>query len=113
MSTVLGDMSNSTENMEVALSPGATKRLRAPTFGSSFNLHTLEEHLGGEAGASRAAYEIAVSGLNRPRMLSRVSTALFDIGLNISEAHVFSARTTATLWTCSWSPGGGQTTRLP
>ena len=89
VSNVLGDMSNSTDNMEMAMSPGATKRLRAPTFGSSFNLHTLEEHLGGEPAASRAVYEIAVSGLNRPRMLSRVSTALFDIGLNISEAHVF------------------------
>ena len=34
-------------------------------------------------------YEIAVCGGNKPRTLSRISTTLFDVGLNIAEAHVF------------------------
>ena len=34
-------------------------------------------------------YEIAVCGWNKPRTLSRISTTLFDVGLNIAEAHVF------------------------
>jgi UTP:GlnB (protein PII) uridylyltransferase len=34
-------------------------------------------------------YEIAVSAGNKPRLLSRVSAVLFDVGLNIAEAHVF------------------------
>ena len=71
-------------------SPHGSKRLRAPTFGSSFSLQTLDEHANGGASVSNApVYEISVSGRNRARMLSRVSTALFDVGLNISEAHVF------------------------
>lgn len=97
VSTVFGDVSNSpsASDMEMVSSPSSVKKLRAPTFGSSFNLHTLEEPPGGvpmdgSANHKRSAvYEIAVSGKNRPRMLSRVSTALFDVGLNITEAHVF------------------------
>lgn len=97
VSTVFGDVSNSpsASDTEMVSSPSSVKKLRAPTFGSSFNLHTLEEPPGGvpmdgSANHKRSAvYEIAVSGKNRPRMLSRVSTALFDVGLNITEAHVF------------------------
>jgi serine/threonine protein kinase len=100
-SAALGDVSNSSlHDMDTtgSVGPGSpsAKRLRAPTFGSSFNLQTLDEHancagIGGSGGSGQQppVYEISVSGLNRPRMLSRVSTALFDIGLNISEAHVF------------------------
>jgi serine/threonine protein kinase len=109
---VSGDVSNSNLHDMDTANPGspsshgmAGKRLRAPTFGSSFNLQTLDEHAGsnglgggsgmgpggasGGSGSQPPVYEISVSGLNRPRMLSRVSTALFDVGLNISEAHVF------------------------
>ena len=100
-SAALGDVSNSSlHDMDTtgSVGPGSpsAKRLRAPTFGSSFNLQTLDEHancagIGGSGGSGQQppVYEISVSGLNRPRMLSRVTTALFDIGLNISEAHVF------------------------
>ena len=100
-SAALGDVSNSSlHDMDTtgSVGPGSpsAKRLRAPSFGSSFNLQTLDEHancagIGGSGGSGQQppVYEISVSGLNRPRMLSRVSTALFDIGLNISEAHVF------------------------
>ena len=91
-STALGDVSNSSlHEMDTGpSSPHGSKRLRAPTFGSSFSLQTLDEHANGGASVSNApVYEISVSGRNRARMLSRVSTALFDVGLNISEAHVF------------------------
>lgn len=93
-SNALGDVSNSSlHDMDTGpSSPHGSKRLRAPTFGSSFNLQTLDEHANGGNGNAQQplpVYEISVSGLNRPRMLSRVSTALFDVGLNISEAHVF------------------------
>ena len=92
-SSALGDVSNSSlHEMDTGpSSPHGGKRLRAPTFGSSFNLQTMDEHANGGANnvAPTPVYEISVSGRNRPRMLSRVSTALFDVGLNISEAHVF------------------------
>ena len=121
-SAALGDVSNSSlHDMDTtgSVGPGSpsAKRLRAPTFGSSFNLQTLDEHancagIGGSGGSGQQppVYEISVSGLNRPRMLSRVSTALFDIGLNISEAHV-SAPKTGSPWTCSSCKGGLSTTR--
>mmetsp|Transcript_2326 Transcript_2326/g.5569 ORF Transcript_2326/g.5569 Transcript_2326/m.5569 type:complete len:548 (-) Transcript_2326:431-2074(-) len=97
VSTAFGEVPSSppAHDMDTVMSPSISKKLRAPTFGSSFNLHTLEEPPGGAGsdGSGKhkkfAVYEIAVSGLNRPRMLSRVSTALFDVGLNITEAHVF------------------------
>ena len=91
-SAALGDVSNSSlHDMDTgSSSPHGNKRLRAPTFGSSFNLHSLDEHANGGANVANApVYEISVSGRNRARMLSRVSAALFDMGLNISEAHVF------------------------
>lgn len=87
VSSAFGEVTNSTNDMDTLMAPThELKRLRAPSFGSSFNLHPLEEHA---EGGDPAVYEIAVSGSNRPRMLSRVSTALFDIGMNITEAHVF------------------------
>ena len=109
LSSVFGDVSNSIGNslndMDVAMSSspsasdgrvavGGSKgaRLRAPTFGSSFTLQTLEDQMneGGVGGKTPLpVFEIAVSGRNRPRMLSRVSASLFDLGLNITEAHVF------------------------
>ena len=59
------------------------RNLRAPTFGSSFQVSTF----GGDA--QGGTYEIAVSAGNKPRLLSRVSAVLFEVGLNIAEAHVF------------------------
>jgi len=93
-SPALGDASKSSMvDMDASNDVGSigSRKLRAPTFGSSFNLQHLDEGSNDGSGRSNRipVYEIAFSGLNRPRMLSRVSTALFDIGLNISEAHVF------------------------
>ena len=87
--------------------------LRKPIFGSSATLSTFQGYAGGDAGGSpnsrdgsmngnsidsntsttrsslEGTYEIAVCGGNKPRTLSRISTTLFDVGLNIAEAHVF------------------------
>jgi serine/threonine protein kinase len=64
---------------------GSRKGVRAPTFGSSVTLTSLgiDEH------SSVGMYEIAVSAGNKPMLLSRISAVLFDVGLNIAEAHVF------------------------
>lgn len=58
--------------------------LRAPTFGSSVTLT-----MGMADPEQVGTYEIAVSARNKPRLLSRVSASLFEVGLNIAEAHVF------------------------
>ena len=58
--------------------------LRAPTFGSSVTLT-----MGATDPEQVGTYEIAVSARNKPRLLSRVSASLFEVGLNIAEAHVF------------------------
>jgi len=64
---------------------GSRKGVRAPTFGSSVTL----TNLGINANSSVGMYEIAVSAGNKPMLLSRISAVLFDVGLNIAEAHVF------------------------
>lgn len=70
---------------------GDRNALRGPTFGSSVTLSTLGDGSGGGASSSTAkgTYEVSVSAGNKPRLLSRVSAALFEVGLNIAEAHVF------------------------
>ncbi|EEH59003.1 uncharacterized protein MICPUCDRAFT_45380 [Micromonas pusilla CCMP1545] len=86
LSSVFGDVSNSIGNslndMDVAMSSSP----------SASDGRTLEDQMneGGVGGKTPLpVFEIAVSGRNRPRMLSRVSASLFDLGLNITEAHVF------------------------
>lgn len=60
---------------------------RGPTFGSSLQ---MTSSLGGDPSRGSAGmYEVAVAAGNKPRLLSRVSAVLFDVGLNIAEAHVF------------------------
>jgi tRNA A-37 threonylcarbamoyl transferase component Bud32 len=90
-----------------------TRGLRKPIFGSSLTLSSFQGgNAGGEFSGSpnsrggsmsgrsidsntnnrnsvEGTYEIAVCGGNKPRTLSRISTTLFDVGLNIAEAHVF------------------------
>ncbi|XP_041018901.1 serine/threonine-protein kinase STY46-like [Juglans microcarpa x Juglans regia] len=39
---------------------------------------------------SRAMHEITISTNDKPKLLSQLTTLLFEIGLNIQEAHVFS-----------------------
>ena len=86
--------------------------LRKPIFGSSATLSTFQGYAGGDAGGSpnsrdgsmngnsidsntstnrsrlEGTYEIAVCGGNKPRTLSRISTTLFDVGLNLSLIHI-------------------------
>ena len=79
------------EPQGVAIRPNGSREgndsrhgLRAPTFGSSVTLP-----LGSADPGQVGTYEIAVSARNKPLLLSRVSASLFEVGLNIAEAHVF------------------------
>ncbi|EFJ44386.1 hypothetical protein VOLCADRAFT_64912 [Volvox carteri f. nagariensis] len=76
-----------------------------PAFGSSPNLQALALEVGERAegqeaeatavGSSRSAddhavfYEITIASVDQPKLLSRLSEALGDLGLNIREAHAF------------------------
>ena len=82
-----------------------TRGLRRPIFGSSLTLSSFQpgspssrggsmsgrsiDHNTNNRNSVEGTYEIAVCGGNKPRTLSRISTTLFDVGLNIAEAHVF------------------------
>ena len=79
------------EPQGVAIRPNGSREgndsrhgLRAPTFGSSVTLS-----VGSADPEQVGTYEIAVSARNKPLLLSRVSASLFEVGLNIAEAHVF------------------------
>ncbi|GLC45485.1 hypothetical protein PLESTM_001740800 [Pleodorina starrii] len=76
-----------------------------PAFGSSPNLQALALEVGertevqeaepAAAGPGRSAeenavfYEITIASVDQPKLLSRLSEALGDLGLNIREAHAF------------------------
>ncbi|PNH05660.1 hypothetical protein TSOC_008067 [Tetrabaena socialis] len=76
--------------------------LSRPAFGSSPNLQALalevsEAHeaepqasgTGRPAEDSSIFYEITIASVDQPKLLSRLSEALGDLGLNIREAHAF------------------------
>lgn len=71
--------------------------LPMPAFGSSPNLQALAIEAGEQdpstSGAHEAEhmtfYEITVATADQPKLLSRLSEALSDVGLNIREAHAF------------------------
>lgn len=76
--------------------------LPKPAFGSSPNLQALaleageksDTHDEGHANASGEFepiifYEITIASADQPKLLSRLSEALGDLGLNIREAHAF------------------------
>ncbi|KAI3428796.1 hypothetical protein D9Q98_007615 [Chlorella vulgaris] len=79
--------------------------LPRPAFGSSPNLQALvleaEEKLEAQHGsadrASLAAaattfYEVTIASIDQPKLLSRLSESLGDLGLNICEAHAFNTK---------------------
>ena len=53
------------------------------------NGNSIDSNTSTTRSSLEGTYEIAVCGGNKPRTLSRISTTLFDVGLNIAEAHVF------------------------
>ncbi|KAK2076467.1 hypothetical protein QBZ16_000992 [Prototheca wickerhamii] len=85
-----------------------SRPLPRPAFGSSPNLQALfleaEEKMGeavqhgnGSQHASRHAaaahfFEVTIASIDQPKLLSRLSECLGDIGLNICEAHAFNTR---------------------
>ncbi|XP_027180097.1 serine/threonine-protein kinase STY8-like isoform X1 [Coffea eugenioides] len=73
-----------------------------PTFGSSSNLEALgvqssgahvddvERDINSIFQTSRSMHEITFSTVDKPKLLSQLTSLLSDIGLNIEEAHAFS-----------------------
>eukprot|EP00245_Coleochaete_scutata_P000955 TRINITY_DN1117_c0_g1_i2.p1 TRINITY_DN1117_c0_g1~~TRINITY_DN1117_c0_g1_i2.p1 ORF type:complete len:640 (-),score=134.06 TRINITY_DN1117_c0_g1_i2:975-2894(-) len=84
---------------------GRKRNAYPPAFGSSPNLEALaheqlsnpEDEGGSESGATRSPryphlpmHEVTFSTLDKPKLLSQLSSLLADVNLNIREAHVFS-----------------------
>lgn len=81
------------------------RRLPKPAFGSSPNLQALALEAGERLDASLDGggtpevggfldtlfYEITIATVDQPKLLSRLSDAMGDLGLNIREAHVFNS----------------------
>ncbi|GBF88923.1 hypothetical protein Rsub_01422 [Raphidocelis subcapitata] len=77
-----------------------SRPLPRPAFGSSPNLQALAVDLGerldstdggdpGTPAPDSMFYEITIATVDQPKLLSRLSDAMGDLGLNIREAHVF------------------------
>lgn len=72
--------------------------LPRPAFGSSPNLQALvleaEERLDTSSPNSPATvfYEVTIASIDQPKLLSRLSESLGDLGLNICEAHAFNTK---------------------
>lgn len=97
-----------------------------PAFGSSPNLQALaleagERAEGGAVGHEEASnrqepepitfYEITIASVDQPKLLSRLSEALGDLGLNIREAHAFNTNDGFSLDVFvvdQWVPQAGQ-----
>ncbi|WIA40249.1 hypothetical protein OEZ86_013627 [Tetradesmus obliquus] len=88
------------------MQPARRQPLPKPAFGSSPNLQALALEFGERADASHDGsqvaadnsnnnypdstfYEITIATVDQPKLLSRLSDAMGDLGLNIREAHVF------------------------
>eukprot|EP00775_Hariotina_reticulata_P007213 gene7213-7427_t len=84
------------------MQPIRRQPLPKPAFGSSPNLQALALEFGERADASHDGlladssntpdstfYEITIATVDQPKLLSRLSDAMGDLGLNIREAHVF------------------------
>eukprot|EP00892_Ulva_mutabilis_P010835 jgi/Ulvmu1/8123/UM040_0018.1 len=71
-------------------SGSARERLPAPAFGSSPNLQALALDAAAEPSLEpRTFQEITVVSADQPKLLSRLSEVMGDLGLNICEAHAF------------------------
>ena len=73
-----------------AAAAAAQHRLPAPAFGSSPNLQALALDAASEPSTEpRTFQEITVVSADQPKLLSRLSEVMGDLGLNICEAHAF------------------------
>jgi serine/threonine protein kinase len=70
--------------------------LPRPAFGSSPNLQALvleaEERLDNASAPATVFYEVTIASIDQPKLLSRLSESLGDLGLNICEAHAFNTK---------------------
>eukprot|EP00879_Flechtneria_rotunda_P022695 GHRR01023969.1.p1 GENE.GHRR01023969.1~~GHRR01023969.1.p1 ORF type:complete len:225 (+),score=52.74 GHRR01023969.1:599-1273(+) len=85
------------------MQPARRQPLPKPAFGSSPNLQALALEFGERVDTSHDGslldhnnsspdstfYEITIATVDQPKLLSRLSDAMGDLGLNIREAHVF------------------------
>ena len=71
-----------------------------------------EDHLVAQALKEKEQpfYSLAVACINRPRVLSEISTAVNDCGLDVHEAHIYNLKD-AYVRTLLPSTGGRTTTR--
>lgn len=74
----------------------AHRPLPRPAFGSSPNLQALvleaEERMDATATPVNVFYEVTIASIDQPKLLSRLSESLSDLGLNICEAHAFNTK---------------------
>jgi hypothetical protein len=90
---------NVLQAQRAGLSPhrAGARQLPRPAFGSSPNLQALvleaEERLDAAAGSAASTfYEVTIASADQPKLLSRLSESLGDVGLNIAEAHAFNSK---------------------
>lgn len=80
------------------LTSGGRRPLPRPAFGSSPNLQALVLEAEERLEASTASvpvnvfYEVTIASIDQPKLLSRLSESLSDLGLNICEAHAFNTK---------------------
>ena len=77
-------------------SSGPHRPLPRPAFGSSPNLQALvleaEERMEAASVPATMFYEVTIASIDQPKLLSRLSESLSDLGLNICEAHAFNTK---------------------
>ena len=78
------------------VSPHRLRALPRPAFGSSPNLQALfleaEDRLDNPSIPVNVFYEVTIASIDQPKLLSRLSESLGDLGLNICEAHAFNTK---------------------
>lgn len=92
----VSSLSSRLAQMSPLRSPGV-RNLPRPAFGSSPNLQALvleaEERLeAAHPTPVNVFYEVTIASIDQPKLLSRLSESLGDLGLNICEAHAFNTK---------------------
>ncbi|CAG9462669.1 unnamed protein product [Pedinophyceae sp. YPF-701] len=92
----LGDASQPARSGSALPKSMSTRSLPRPAFGSSPNLSAMAHASMGDENDSEQhqepCFEITVATRDTPKLLSRLTQALGDLGLNIREAHAFNTK---------------------
>jgi len=70
----------------------SNRSLPRPAFGSSPSLSGLGDDEGSESNVTVPCFEVTIASKDQSKLLSRLSNALGDLGLNIREAHAFNTK---------------------